>query len=678
MKSIYVVTSIVCLLLVSACNDKNSGHSIPNQAKVMFDEGYIQNANVCTDCNGNLNCDSDEPLTTTDEAGSFNPRHLYNDNNQHCPLLADITTNAIIQNANKPVEKPVKLITPQKCYNISLLTTLLPHYMAFGDSREEAEEKIKAKVLSDADLCSDHIEMSRTARSPLAKREADHLRDVTQRTLAALLKEHEQIEQNENADKMSHSEKRLVAIQHILTHENLAQIETPIAQNQPQSSSGTGSSSNTAQSRNQHEESLILQAMRKATFVNMKQQFQSSQDGSQVKLTTYQPSKSGLVSHLEQVISGDVITMEFSINSNLDTFERPLYNDSNRPIIYSNNGVGSANDYFFQSGIRPSDENDSPFLRYLQDVDKNNALLFTNASQSGFKKLLLGKQFPVKNRQISSLMHLFPNLASWESALVPTQNYPRLFPNNDEMIAFTTRAFIPLDTMVLANDTSCRNGGNPEDICNYVQVYQPSNRSNTSTQKTSAKLENKLTSPSFVATDGNFDANSGHYNYMPDMLVIHADGDKKIVALLEYQPPEDINEAELAAEAVAEVSGPKTTINFFEISAGEEFTFSFKNNELQIFSTGDSNNELPAKKIGTGYWSSSKYYNQEAIEIGIPYSVSRVVPSLYRRMIFTKINGFYRSGEFLAEGSFPDGRQLSTGNKTDEQIRLSVNRDQVR
>jgi len=147
--------SLAVIAALSGCspydNDNNLSSSFTTGNVV---DGYIKNATVCLDLNKNNTCDTNEPMTTTNENGAF---ELTWDKDI---TLTDDTPLLSYGGINTATGAPFNAIlkAPQEYENITPASTLVQSYIEQGHTQAEATTKVATLLnVKENDLQKDPV-----------------------------------------------------------------------------------------------------------------------------------------------------------------------------------------------------------------------------------------------------------------------------------------------------------------------------------------------------------------------------------------------------------------------------------------------------------------------------------------------------------------------------------------
>lgn len=193
--------TLIAAATLAACGGGGGGLTVANGVSTMSGtviDGYIENAKVCLDLNGNLLCDANEPSTTTDKDGKYSisydgdiaGKHIIavvtaesKDADDNGKTLAEAGKEAF--NLAAPAAKP-EAVTP--------LTTLVTHAMLADTSIKsdeagfkKAEDIVKASTgIQVALLSNNFVAKPDTTAQDLAKVITVALGDVAKEVKADL------------------------------------------------------------------------------------------------------------------------------------------------------------------------------------------------------------------------------------------------------------------------------------------------------------------------------------------------------------------------------------------------------------------------------------------------------------------------------------------------------------
>jgi len=129
-------------------------------------DGYLQSALVCADLNMSMTCDADEPQANSEENGSWTMEISSELMSAGTRILAEATADVTVdEDTGKPIENGYTLMTEVPVDQqgdpifVSPLTTLIAYEAMNGQwaSAAEAEEAIKSRLTTTADLGADYI-----------------------------------------------------------------------------------------------------------------------------------------------------------------------------------------------------------------------------------------------------------------------------------------------------------------------------------------------------------------------------------------------------------------------------------------------------------------------------------------------------------------------------------------
>lgn len=161
MKLKLTILSSLIFTLVSCGSESGANLETPSDSETqgVVADGYLENAYVCLDLNGNLQCDANEPSDTTDSTGSFN---IESDDTSQYSIIVEVGADAIDSDTSDYVEQAYVLTAPAGVTDfISPITTLIQTQLLANAnlSLEDAEAELAESLgLADADdLYSDFI-----------------------------------------------------------------------------------------------------------------------------------------------------------------------------------------------------------------------------------------------------------------------------------------------------------------------------------------------------------------------------------------------------------------------------------------------------------------------------------------------------------------------------------------
>jgi len=149
-----VLSACVALSLVAVtnCSSDNPVSEVASSVAGKVIDGYIQGATVCLDKNKNLQCDKDEPSTTTQSDGSYELK-VSNKEDLNYKIIAYDGINTV---TNKRFNALLQSSPSNK--NITPLTTLQEQLKEKGLSDEEAKQKLATLLsIEQEDIAKDYI-----------------------------------------------------------------------------------------------------------------------------------------------------------------------------------------------------------------------------------------------------------------------------------------------------------------------------------------------------------------------------------------------------------------------------------------------------------------------------------------------------------------------------------------
>lgn len=113
-------------LVIAGCDSGGGSGSSTRPLSGRVADGYLVNAQVCLDVNGNAACDDNEPSTQTTAGGQYTLPDITTDQYNNGQLLVQVTTQTQDEDDNGFVTEPYKLSSPQGGESfVSPVTTLV-------------------------------------------------------------------------------------------------------------------------------------------------------------------------------------------------------------------------------------------------------------------------------------------------------------------------------------------------------------------------------------------------------------------------------------------------------------------------------------------------------------------------------------------------------------------------
>jgi hypothetical protein len=177
--------AVISFCFLSSCSGDSADASLSASGKAI--DGYLKNATVFFDLNGNGTLDSNEPSATTNENGAFtiNTTKSIAEANPIVVLVVSGTT-IDMDSPNSPVSASYSLAAPVGAYtNVTPLTTLVASYMTSGVTLEQAVARVKSDLgIGSEDILADYISKKQSDSSysqlhNLASATVSVLEDVT-------------------------------------------------------------------------------------------------------------------------------------------------------------------------------------------------------------------------------------------------------------------------------------------------------------------------------------------------------------------------------------------------------------------------------------------------------------------------------------------------------------------
>ncbi len=156
---------------IGACNNEEASSKVTKEILELstvsgrVGSEYLQNVKVCVDCNGNMQCDSDEHSTLSDEKSQFTiiavPKHKI----ESCPLVAEVNDSTITPATGGAIPLPYTMIAPAGSKVINSLTSLMHFKMEEGKTHQESNNYLQDEILSDMAVDSDFMTLLETELS---------------------------------------------------------------------------------------------------------------------------------------------------------------------------------------------------------------------------------------------------------------------------------------------------------------------------------------------------------------------------------------------------------------------------------------------------------------------------------------------------------------------------------
>ncbi|GLS92170.1 hypothetical protein GCM10007916_32400 [Psychromonas marina] len=165
MKFQQTLISLFVIGTLSACGSSSSSDTVVADEESTTTlsgkaaDGYLINAKVCLDLNKNKSCDDDEPSAMSDDDGAFSLEGVTQEQIDASPLLVEIIKNQTIDKDNPGVllTKSYQLSAPAGYTFVSPLTTLVQNEVENGNSVEDAESNVQAKLGTSLNLNDDYV-----------------------------------------------------------------------------------------------------------------------------------------------------------------------------------------------------------------------------------------------------------------------------------------------------------------------------------------------------------------------------------------------------------------------------------------------------------------------------------------------------------------------------------------
>ncbi|MDA9556729.1 hypothetical protein N9R79_04400 [Vibrio sp.] len=165
-----IITTALSATALSGCNTSTSsssgGGSDSSDSTTTYSslsglaaDGYLVNAKVCLDLDGDGVCGSDEPSTTTGSSGEFTLSEITQDQIDSSAVLVETIANETID-TDSPFEfitQNYTLSAPAGSTFISPFTTMIKHEMDGGASLDNALTSLQSQLNTSVDLQVDYI-----------------------------------------------------------------------------------------------------------------------------------------------------------------------------------------------------------------------------------------------------------------------------------------------------------------------------------------------------------------------------------------------------------------------------------------------------------------------------------------------------------------------------------------
>ncbi|MBE8168107.1 MAG: hypothetical protein HAW66_07055, partial [Shewanella sp.] len=174
---------------IGACNNEEASSKVTKEILELstvsgrVGSEYLQNVKVCVDCNGNMQCDTDEHSTLSDEKSQFTiddvPKHKI----ESCPLVAEVNDSTITPATGGAIPLPYTMIAPAGSKVINSLTSLIHFKMEEGKTYQESNDYLQDEILSDMAVDSNFMTLLETERPD----SQDYKEAVHQKNMANML-----------------------------------------------------------------------------------------------------------------------------------------------------------------------------------------------------------------------------------------------------------------------------------------------------------------------------------------------------------------------------------------------------------------------------------------------------------------------------------------------------------
>lgn len=148
-KAVSAVAALVTVAALSACGGGGSSSTplvTTTSSTGIVADGYLNNAKVCLDKNGNKKCDAGEPFAMTGAGGAYTLTDVTAADLAAYPVIVEVTT-ATVDEERGAVTTPYVLSAPAGKTFVSPLTTLVHNQMeTSGISAIEAEQTVKTQL----------------------------------------------------------------------------------------------------------------------------------------------------------------------------------------------------------------------------------------------------------------------------------------------------------------------------------------------------------------------------------------------------------------------------------------------------------------------------------------------------------------------------------------------------
>ncbi|MGB0893675.1 MAG: hypothetical protein ACPGUD_04650 [Parashewanella sp.] len=632
-----IALTFISLILVTACNNEEKRQQPSSSIRLIAHDTYLQNTKVCSDCNNNLQCDSNESFAFTDHQGVVTKSDL----NQNCSLLADVTANSSYSKNQQPARQKYKLTSPKNCQIISPMTTMLHHKMYLGSSIQQAKQDLHEELLTDVDFCDNFLEASKNKDSTAISRiEAEAYTKISKDYPSEYASASQEISQDEALKKLSHQQKHHLAIHdfYIKLNRYTANINvTPVTASPQVATLAAAPSTSEAQDYKapKKEQHKILALVDKAKLFDMPKYFNT--DISKEKLFAFQHASRGLAHSSYRIpYLPEVTKIQTTFKSASDKTSQSYFGQ-----IFKRYGL-----------VTPNQVNELlPFTVILPR--ENKGLNFSNNGLDTFSETTSATQFSLAGLPMASLMSVYPGLDSWKNALAPTKNNNRHFSNSNDLQAYAINPTLVQDANLFKQQPNCKQSDDDplKDLCNYVNILRVEQR----------KLASKNVGTYFQERTRSGYIFQAATNSIPD-----------IIHLGEFFP-----NAHLVAYLQAE---GKVRFNYIlgDIH-GVRLNSQIKNNlnVLTFFrNTKDGDQQdVTYKEYFTSNWETKNIDGVLTAIIKVPNVFRRQIPTLPRYLTISKVGLYNRIGEYYFEGTNFYGERLAVNQQAMDEIEKAINPD---
>ncbi|WP_133406956.1 hypothetical protein [Parashewanella tropica] len=610
-------------LFLNACFDGSS--SKHKSIAVIADDDYLQNAMVCSDCNNNLACDTDEMQTSSNDDGFVFSQNL----NLSCPTLAVISPNTIKKMSSVQVEHEFKMVSPVDCDSISPMTSLLYQEMIHRGSKNKALKSLQDGMLTNLDLCKDFLKeksLPISQSTPISKKEAEVYMQASKDYIANYKRRSDLIEADSQLGELPPSDKhKLITFSTLRRVHKYQKIPRFSFTEQQGSNQASVSSSNDNLLSQSESEDLKFEDQLRTYLENAEPAnlFDVFNGNTSASLTRYHEVPVGLKSTRLQY--NDSVLTEFQsywppkVN---EVIEKPsvLGVDGIKGLSSSDNSVSQLSIYY----------NHKLYEQTTKDGDEVTGLELVNQSYRQLDYVVLSNKFSVSGIPVTTLMNNFPGIPSWGEA---SKNSNVSFPENDSSVAYEVFIVPTVDGVIYQDKSDCKpNADDPiEGLCHYVGVIRPHNRAKGAKNVTT--YFDKRTKSGYIY--------QASVNEIPDVLYLGTANlsDKEEGAhILAYKETDEIFRiavvnGDLSKLIIEEAGGPNNIYLQFYIPSGDP----------KIGPENVTDND----HFATTNWGTSTVNGHDVAGIIIPNSFRQLLPELPSILALTKVGGYDRQGDFV-------------------------------